>query len=92
MFSSLDHPEAAGNMGMMDQSLALQWVQDHIRDFGGNPDQVTIFGESAGAASVAYHMLSPMSQNNFHRYTYNHIFEILNSRKNKYFNFIFKYI
>ena len=67
-FMCLDHPEAAGNMGMMDQALALQWVQDHIRDFGGDPDQVTIFGESAGAASVAYHMLSPMSQNNFHRY------------------------
>ena len=73
MFPSLDHPEAAGNMGMMDQSLALQWVQDHIRDFGGDPNQVTIFGESAGAASVAYHMLSPMSQNNFHRWVLIHM-------------------
>ena len=64
----LDHPEAAGNMGMMDQTLALDWVLDHIQDFGGDPNQITIFGESAGAASVAYQMLSPMSKNKFQRY------------------------
>lgn len=66
-FMCIDHPEAAGNMGLMDQALALDWVRDHIQDFGGNPDEITIFGESAGAASVSYHMLSPMTMNKFQR-------------------------
>lgn len=66
-FMCLDHPEAAGNMGLMDQSLALEWTKMHIADFGGNPDEITVFGESAGAASASYHMLSPMSSSNFNR-------------------------
>jgi len=66
-YMCLDHPEIAGNMGMMDQALALDWVRDHIRDFGGNPDEITVFGESAGAASASYHMLSPMSRDKFKR-------------------------
>lgn len=47
---------------MKDQVLALKWVQDNIDTFGGNPEDVTIFGESAGAASVGLHLLSPMSK------------------------------
>lgn len=66
-FMCLDHPEAAGNMGLMDQSLALEWVKMHVADFGGNPDEITVFGESAGAASASYHMLSPMSSRNFNK-------------------------
>lgn len=56
-----------GNYGMKDQVLALRWVQENILKFGGDPDQVTIFGESAGGASTGYHMLSPLSKGLFHK-------------------------
>ncbi|KAJ8338250.1 hypothetical protein SKAU_G00372160 [Synaphobranchus kaupii] len=59
--------EAPGNVGLLDQRLALQWVQDNIQFFGGNPKQVTIFGESAGGASVGMHLLSPDSRPTFSR-------------------------
>lgn len=45
----------------------MQWVQQNIEKFGGNPDNVTIFGESAGAASVHIHSLSAQSRNYFHK-------------------------
>jgi carboxylesterase type B len=59
---SLQTEEAPGNNGLKDQVMALRWVQENIAQFGGNPGDVTIFGQSAGAASVQYHMLSPMSK------------------------------
>ena len=66
-YMCLDHPEGAGNMGMLDQVLALDWVKAHIADFGGDPNQITVFGESAGAASASYHMISPLSRDKFNR-------------------------
>ncbi|XP_026549820.1 acetylcholinesterase [Notechis scutatus] len=60
-------PEAPGNMGLLDQRLALQWIQNNIHHFGGNPSAVTIFGESAGAASVGMHLLSTQSRALFQR-------------------------
>ena len=48
-------------MGLKDQSQALRWVHDHISNFGGDPQKITIFGMSAGSASVHYHYLSRLS-------------------------------
>ncbi len=69
------HPElsreseqsVSGNYGTLDQIAALRWVRDNIRAFGGDPDNVTIFGESAGGESVAHMMTSPLAHGLFHR-------------------------
>lgn len=62
-------PELEGvtNAGLRDQILALTWVRDHIADFGGNPEAVTVFGESAGGMSIACLMASPLAQGLFAR-------------------------
>ncbi|XP_052583840.1 pyrethroid hydrolase Ces2e-like isoform X2 [Peromyscus californicus insignis] len=66
-FFSTGDQHARGNWGYLDQVAALRWVQQNIAHFGGNPGQVTIFGESAGGTSVSSHVVSPMSQGLFHR-------------------------
>jgi para-nitrobenzyl esterase len=53
------------NLGILDQIAALQWVQNNIESFGGNPDNVTIFGQSAGGCSVVALMASPLATNLF---------------------------
>lgn len=57
----------SGNQGLRDQIAALAWVRDNIRRFGGNADNVTIFGESAGALSVSLLQVSPVATGLFHR-------------------------
>lgn len=66
-FLALNIKEAPGNMGLRDQVQALKWVQSNIKRFGGDPNNVTIFGISAGAASVEYLLLSPMAKGLFHK-------------------------
>ncbi|EDS43769.1 esterase 6 [Culex quinquefasciatus] len=56
-----------GNMGLKDQRMSLAWVRENIKGFGGNPDNVTIFGQSAGGSSVHLHYLSENSRPLFHK-------------------------
>ncbi|XP_040580554.1 LOW QUALITY PROTEIN: acetylcholinesterase [Lepeophtheirus salmonis] len=64
-FLFFDTEDVPGNAGLYDQMMALQWVKNNIEEFGGDPDKITIFGESAGGCSVALHLLSPLSRNLF---------------------------
>lgn len=66
-FLSLGNCEVPGNAALKDQVAALKWVQKNIHVFGGDPAQVTIKGDTAGASSVGYHMVSPVSKGLFKR-------------------------
>ncbi|WP_298914483.1 carboxylesterase family protein [uncultured Algimonas sp.] len=65
--SEADPRGVSGNYGTLDQIAALEWVRDNIEAYGGDPDRVTIFGESAGAWSVTELMSTPMADGLFHR-------------------------
>jgi para-nitrobenzyl esterase len=72
IFGFLAHPDLdaeapSGNYGLRDQLAALRWVQANIAAFGGDPDNVTLFGESAGAMAVGILMASPLAHGLFHK-------------------------
>lgn len=58
---------STGNMGLMDMVQVLTWVKDNAANFGGDPNNVMIFGESAGAGAVSALMASPLSKGLFHK-------------------------
>ncbi|XP_065207266.1 esterase E4-like [Planococcus citri] len=66
-FLNLNLPQCAGNMGLKDQSLALRWVKENISYFGGDPNNITLYGNSSGASDVHLHMMSSMSKDLFHK-------------------------
>ncbi|WP_246649036.1 carboxylesterase/lipase family protein [Bradyrhizobium canariense] len=72
IFGFLAHPDLdmeapSGNYGLQDQLAALRWVKANIAGFGGDPDNVTLFGESAGAMAVGILMASPLAHGLFHK-------------------------
>ncbi|KAK4811583.1 hypothetical protein QYF61_016890 [Mycteria americana] len=66
-FLSTGDANLPGNYGLKDQHMAIAWVKRNIKAFGGDPENITIFGESAGAASVSLQMLSPKNKGLFKR-------------------------
>ncbi|XP_063701626.1 esterase B1-like [Culicoides brevitarsis] len=68
-FLSLRDPKVGvpGNAGLKDQTMALRWIKENVACFGGDPNNVTIAGESAGGASINYHLISPFSKGLFTR-------------------------
>lgn len=75
VFGYFSHPalsaesphQASGNYGTSDQIQALKWIRQHIADYGGDADNITLFGQSAGALSITHLMVSPLAAGLFHK-------------------------
>lgn len=63
-FLNMGLEDCPGNVGLRDSIAALQWIKTNISCFGGDPNNVTLFGESAGSASVHYLMMAPPARGN----------------------------
>lgn len=66
-FFTMDNDHFNGNYGLKDQVMMMKWIQENIHFFGGDRNKVTVFGDGAGAASIGFHMMSPMSKGLFHQ-------------------------
>lgn len=65
LVTGLEASQANGNFGILDQRMAIKWIKNNIQAFNGNPDKITLFGQSAGGESVTIHLLSEDMQQNF---------------------------
>ncbi|CAG2109096.1 unnamed protein product [Medioppia subpectinata] len=66
-FLCTDRADAPGNAGLWDQAMAMNWTQQYIAHFGGNPNDITVFGESAGAVSIGAHIISNVTNGYFNK-------------------------
>jgi carboxylesterase type B len=71
-FLYLNTTDVPGNVGLLDQQLAIQWVHDNIKYFGGDANRITVFGESAGAMSTGLQLLSPLNRGQFYLLEHKH--------------------
>ena len=68
MFGFFSHPDIENpNIALYDQIMALEWIQEYIAFFGGDPSNVTLVGESAGAGGISHLIASPLSEDLFHK-------------------------
>ncbi|XP_067133920.1 acetylcholinesterase-like [Centruroides vittatus] len=66
-FLNLGNAQTTGNMGMLDQVTALRWIHENVENFGGDKNEITLFGSSAGSISVTHHMISSLTDGLFKR-------------------------